>query len=176
MPIVHCCYALVAPQIGIGFTFGEEPLNSGDTATITCSVVKGDSPVEIELSFRGEIIPETVDQSEIVISNSGKRAKQLLIESVHAKHAGEYTCIVSNKAGSTTRSTNLAVNGIFFLSFSRTHMAFLTANVVFIFSVNGKKLDNSNFFLLICSVTRRYFKKFQPHYSIAVLKMACLNV
>lgn len=107
---------IVAPQIGIGFTFGEEPLNSGDTATITCSVVKGDSPVEIELRFNGELIPETADHNGIVISNSGKRAKQLLIESVHAKHVGEYTCIVSNKAGSTSRSTNLAVNGTF-LSF-----------------------------------------------------------
>ncbi|KAJ8667921.1 hypothetical protein QAD02_009584 [Eretmocerus hayati] len=98
----------VAPQIGVGFSFGEEPLNAGDMATITCAVIKGDSPLGIEIMFKGN--PIDVSTSGVVISDSGKRAKQLMIESVEAKHVGEYTCVASNNAGSTSRSTILAVN------------------------------------------------------------------
>jgi hypothetical protein len=100
---------LVAPQIGIGFTFGEDPLNAGDMATITCAIIKGDSPLDIDLMFKSS--PIEMNQSDVIISASGKRAKQLMIEAVQAKHAGTYTCIASNSAGSVSRSTILAVNG-----------------------------------------------------------------
>lgn len=90
------------------FSFGEEPLNAGDTASVQCVITKGDSPLDIAFMFQGQVIEPSDD---IVISLSGKRAKQLTIESVKAKHAGEYTCIVSNFAGSTTRSAALTVNG-----------------------------------------------------------------
>lgn len=93
------------------FSFGEEPFNAGDMATIQCSVTKGDSPADIDFMFNSN--PISSDNEDIVMSNSGKRAKQLTIESVQAKHVGEYTCVVSNRAGSTSRSASLAVNGIF---------------------------------------------------------------
>ncbi|KAL7294790.1 hypothetical protein TKK_0011722 [Trichogramma kaykai] len=99
----------VAPQIGIGFTFGEEPLNAGDMATVTCAVIKGDSPLDIGIMFDGKPIEEQ-ENSGILIANSGKRAKQLTIEAVEARHAGEYTCVASNLAGATSRSALLAVN------------------------------------------------------------------
>ncbi|XP_023314212.1 hemicentin-2-like [Trichogramma pretiosum] len=99
----------VAPQIGIGFTFGEEPLNAGDMATVTCAVIKGDSPLDIGIMFDGKPIEEQ-EKSGILIANSGKRAKQLTIEAVEARHAGEYTCVASNLAGATSRSALLAVN------------------------------------------------------------------
>lgn len=79
-------------------------------ATITCAVIKGDAPLDIDMMFKGDPIDMT--KSGVVITDSGKRAKQLMIEAVEAKHAGEYTCIASNSAGSTSRSTILAVNGI----------------------------------------------------------------
>lgn len=100
---------LVAPQIGVGFTFGQEPLNAGDMATITCAVIKGDSPLDIDLMFGAN--PIDIEKSGVIITDSGKRAKQLMIEAVEAKHAGEYTCVASNSAGSTSKSTVLAVNG-----------------------------------------------------------------
>lgn len=37
----------------------------------------------------------------------------LSIESVAARHAGEYTCVATNRAGNVTHSTTLAVNGIY---------------------------------------------------------------
>ena len=56
--------------------------------------------------------PVDGNRDDIVISNLGKRGKQLIIESIRAEHSGEYTCIASNLAGSTTRSAILDVNGI----------------------------------------------------------------
>lgn len=100
---------VVAPQIGV-FTFGDEPLNAGDIASVTCAVTKGDLPMEIEWMFRNEPIDEK--REDIIISNLGKRGKQLSIEAVGARHVGEYTCVASNLAGSTSRSAILAVNGI----------------------------------------------------------------
>lgn len=90
------------------FSFGEEPLNAGDTASIQCVIAKGDLPLEIEFTFQAEALTSSED---VLISESGKRGKQLMIDSVNGRHAGEYTCVASNLAGSTTRSAVLAVNG-----------------------------------------------------------------
>lgn len=99
----------VAPQIG-SFSFGDEPLNAGETASLTCIVAKGDFPLEITWMFNAAPIDPNVN--EVIVSDTGKRTKQLTIDSVNAKHAGEYACVASNVAGSTTRSAALVVNGI----------------------------------------------------------------
>lgn len=98
----------VAPQIGT-FSFGDEPLNAGDATSLTCSVIKGDAPLEITWMFNSEPLDSTLH--EVTVSETGKRTKQLTIDSVTATHAGEYTCIASNIAGSTSRSAVLVVNG-----------------------------------------------------------------
>ena len=99
----------MAPQIGAGFTFGDEPLNAGDMASATCAVIKGDSPIEVEFMFQNN--PIDTKNKGIVISDSGRRAKTLTIENVDARHVGEYTCVTSNLAGSISRSALLSVNG-----------------------------------------------------------------
>ncbi|XP_044018814.1 Down syndrome cell adhesion molecule-like protein Dscam2 isoform X18 [Aphidius gifuensis] len=98
---------MVAPQI-LPLSFGDEPVNAGDLASIQCAVSKGDFPLEITWMFRGEQLNS--DQFGIIFSDSGKRVKQLTIESVNAKNAGEYTCVASNAAGSTSSSAILDVN------------------------------------------------------------------
>lgn len=80
-------------------------------AAVTCSVTKGDLPMEIQWMFQNEVIDEK--REDILISNFGKRGKQLSIEAVGAIDAGEYTCVASNIAGSTTRTAVLDVNGIY---------------------------------------------------------------
>ncbi|XP_014598785.1 PREDICTED: Down syndrome cell adhesion molecule-like protein Dscam2 isoform X1 [Polistes canadensis] len=97
----------VAPQIG-QISFGEEPVNAGDLVSVQCVVTKGDSPLEITWTFDGR--PINHDRMDVIVSNSGKRVKQLTIESVAARHAGEYTCVASNVAGSTSHSAKLDVN------------------------------------------------------------------
>ncbi|XP_058804461.1 cell adhesion molecule Dscam2 isoform X16 [Phymastichus coffea] len=98
---------MVAPQIA-SFSFGEEPLNAGDTASLTCIAAKGDLPLEITWMFNSEPIDPTLHDT--VVSATGKRTKQLTIDNVNARHVGEYTCVASNMAGSTTRSAVLIVN------------------------------------------------------------------
>ncbi|XP_046591195.1 Down syndrome cell adhesion molecule-like protein Dscam2 isoform X12 [Neodiprion lecontei] len=97
---------MVAPQI-FPFSFGDEPTNSGEAMSVTCSIMKGDFPMDISWALNGE--PITAEQSDITISNS-KRVSLLAIDAVAARHAGEYTCTASNKAGATSHSALLAVN------------------------------------------------------------------
>ncbi|XP_043478441.1 Down syndrome cell adhesion molecule-like protein Dscam2 isoform X32 [Leptopilina heterotoma] len=97
---------MVAPQIS-PFSFGEEPVNAGEIASVQCAILKGDLPLEITWMFNAHLIES--DQSDIFIE-SERRRKQLTIEAVSARHAGEYTCIASNIAGSVSRTATLDVN------------------------------------------------------------------
>ena len=99
---------VVAPQI-LPMSFGDEPVNAGDLASIQCAVSKGDFPLEITWMFEGR--PVGADRMDYLLSDSGKRVKQLTIEAVAARHAGEYTCVASNMAGSASHSAVLDVNG-----------------------------------------------------------------
>lgn len=92
------------------FVIGEEPANWGDTITVTCTVLKGDHPIQIGWALNGE--PISRDHSDISIVSTSKRVSLLTIEAVTARHAGEYTCTASNVAGGTSYSASLAVNGI----------------------------------------------------------------
>ncbi|XP_032672565.1 Down syndrome cell adhesion molecule-like protein Dscam2 isoform X17 [Odontomachus brunneus] len=98
---------MVAPEI-MPFVIGEEPANWGDTITVTCTVLKGDHPIQIEWALNGE--PISRDHPDITIVNTSKRVSLLTIDAVTARHAGEYTCTASNVAGGTSYSASLAVN------------------------------------------------------------------
>ena len=77
--------------------------------TATCTVLKGDYPIQIEWALNGE--PISRNHYDISIVNTSKRVSVLTIDAVTARHAGEYTCSVSNAAGGTSYSASLAVNG-----------------------------------------------------------------
>lgn len=86
----------------------EKPANWGETVTATCTVLKGDHPIQIEWALNGESISH--DYSDITIVTN-KRVSLLTIDAVTANHAGEYTCVATNAAGGTSYSASLAVNG-----------------------------------------------------------------
>lgn len=90
------------------FDFGEESINSGDMATVNCAVTKGDFPMNITWLFNGKPIDRTIG---ITTGQMNKRISTISIESVNAEHAGEYTCNAYNKAGMSTYSATLNVNG-----------------------------------------------------------------
>ncbi|XP_020284774.1 Down syndrome cell adhesion molecule-like protein Dscam2 isoform X3 [Pseudomyrmex gracilis] len=108
---------MVAPQLA-PFAFGDEAANAGEMATVQCAVIKGDLPIDLAWSFNGRVIEiangafneHNYDNSDIVINRSSKRASTLTIESVAARHAGEYSCTASNTAGTATHSSVLSVN------------------------------------------------------------------
>lgn len=106
--VLSCVRIAVSPQIA-PISFGEEIANAGDLVSVQCVVTKGDSPLEITWTFDGHPIQSY--HSDVIVSDTGKRVKQLTIESVAARHAGEYTCVASNAAGSISHSVTLDVNG-----------------------------------------------------------------
>lgn len=95
----------VPPQIS-PFDFGEESVNSGESASITCLVHKGDLPVEIWWLHNNMSI---TDGEKIVIMRS-RMVNTLTIESVSSEDSGEYTCVARNQ---TSHTAVLNVNGIF---------------------------------------------------------------
>ncbi|KAJ8667920.1 hypothetical protein QAD02_009583, partial [Eretmocerus hayati] len=98
----------VAPQI-LPFTFGDEPSNSGDLVSVTCSVSKGDLPIEISWAFENKLLKDQPDH-DVLVASTNKKNSVLSIESVNAKHVGEYTCLATNHAGTASYSAFLAVN------------------------------------------------------------------
>lgn len=100
---------LVAPQIA-PFSISEEPANWGEQVSAVCSILKGDLPIELRWSLNGEIITGFT-HPDVTITNTGKKTSLLTIESVTARHAGEYSCVASNLVGSVSRSAILSVNG-----------------------------------------------------------------
>ncbi|XP_035731477.1 Down syndrome cell adhesion molecule-like protein Dscam2 isoform X4 [Vespa mandarinia] len=98
---------MVAPQI-FPFSFGDEPVNSGEAISATCSIQKGDFPMDISWAFNGEPINDE-HKDQFVITKS-KRLSVLQIDAVAARHVGVYTCTVSNNAGASSHMAALAVN------------------------------------------------------------------
>ncbi|XP_063932377.1 cell adhesion molecule Dscam1 isoform X8 [Zophobas morio] len=97
---------MVAPQI-LHFDFGGEPVNSGDLASLTCSVFKGDLPVKITWYHNNKNVHHV---DGVLVSTAGKKISTLSIDSVQAEHAGNYTCVAENKAGTFSYTAELLVN------------------------------------------------------------------
>lgn len=80
----------------------------------TCTVTKGDLPITIwwtlsDTYFENERNLSTNDG--VVILKNGQKLSLLNIESVKARHRGNYTCYAKNKAGISQYSATLAING-----------------------------------------------------------------
>ncbi|XP_049290893.1 Down syndrome cell adhesion molecule-like protein Dscam2 isoform X1 [Anopheles funestus] len=98
-------FVKVPPKI-FPFSFGEDPMNEGDSGSVQCNVPSGDLPIGIKWYFNGAVIEDLAT----TITNIGKRAKVLTIDSVAARHAGNYTCEASNLADVVHFSASLVVN------------------------------------------------------------------
>ena len=90
------------------FSFGRDILNQGDFAQITCVVTRGDRPLSITWSLKGDKISSDPTLSTTML---GTQASMLVISSVDYHHSGVYTCRAENVAGISTYSAELKVNG-----------------------------------------------------------------
>ncbi|XP_025152779.1 Down syndrome cell adhesion molecule-like protein Dscam2 isoform X29 [Harpegnathos saltator] len=97
---------MVAPQI-LQFSFGDDPLNSGEMLSVSCTIVKGDFPVKLTWTF--DDIPIDSSRPDVNIVTN-KRVSFLSIDSVAARHAGRYKCTATNAAGSDSHIAVLSVN------------------------------------------------------------------
>ena len=122
------------PEI-VPFTFGEAPINQGETAVIMCNLKKGDKPVTITWSLKGDIVSS---DPTLTTSMIGNQISLLTITNVDYHHSGTYTCRATNKAGSITHSSKLLVNGEFMV-----HWKYLTCtrlrSLPFLFIALGSK-------------------------------------
>lgn len=102
------CFNAVKPHI-VPFSFGDEPLKAGSSASITCTVDEGDLPLAFQWIFHGHDISSQSSGIETV--KIGKRSNILTIENIQQSHRGNYSCIVSNSVSSTNYTTELIIRG-----------------------------------------------------------------
>lgn len=107
-PNIYVFFSLVLPYI-TPFTV-EDEINSGDIIQLNCLVSKGDRPIKISWLLDEEPLKEDLGVSKTQI---GDRTSLLMISPVLGSHAGNYTCMASNAAGSVNHTVTVRVNGIF---------------------------------------------------------------
>lgn len=86
----------------------------------SCSIIKGDLPVDIFWNFVSEgteLSHNLTTNDGVVISRNSQKFSILAIDAVKARHRGNYTCFVQNKGGVAQFSTYLAINGLLSLKF-----------------------------------------------------------
>ncbi|XP_044595833.1 Down syndrome cell adhesion molecule-like protein Dscam2 isoform X12 [Cotesia glomerata] len=97
---------MVSPRIA-PFEMSDKAVNWGESVSAVCTIVSGDAPLELSWALNGVTI--TDDNPHISVTTT-KRNSLISIDSASPSHAGEYTCVASNAAGSTSYSAELTVN------------------------------------------------------------------
>lgn len=103
-------FSSVPPSIK-PFSFEGES-NVGETAQLTCYVIRGDTPLEITWTFQGPDgragpLPQPITESRI-----GKKITMIEIPAVTEYHRGSYSCVAKNRAGAVNQTAVLMVNGM----------------------------------------------------------------
>lgn len=100
------------PQIN-PFNFGEDQIYLDETVTATCTITKGDSPINVWWTLSDETRQETnlTTNNGVVITRNSQKISMLGIEAVKARHRGNYSCYAKNRAGITKYSAFLEING-----------------------------------------------------------------
>ncbi|KAJ2950045.1 hypothetical protein O0L34_g11384 [Tuta absoluta] len=82
-------------------------MNSGQVVTTPCSVIEGDHPLKLRWLFDNEPIKP---RSGVTVFHIGERSAILSIGSVAHNHAGNYTCVAENQAGTDSHTSALIIN------------------------------------------------------------------
>ena len=89
-------------------TFGRDVLDEGEFAQLVCIASKGDEPLSLSWALKGDVISS---EPTLTTASLGTRTSMLTISSVGYRHSGTYTCTAKNKAGITSETAELKVNG-----------------------------------------------------------------
>ncbi|XP_036333501.1 Down syndrome cell adhesion molecule-like protein Dscam2 isoform X9 [Rhagoletis pomonella] len=104
---------MVPPQIA-PFDFGSEAINMNDMVSATCTVNKGDTPIDLYWTTAPDPklggLGKLMTNDGILITKTTQRISMLSIESVHARHRANYTCVARNAAGVAYHTAELSVN------------------------------------------------------------------
>lgn len=89
-------------------SFGQDIMNEGGFAQVSCIVTEGDEPFSITWSFHGHALSADLG---IKTTPLGTRGSSLMIPQVGYRHRGNYSCQASNYAGKRSKTVELKVNG-----------------------------------------------------------------
>lgn len=95
------------------FDFGADQINLDEMVSATCTVNKGDLPIEISWTHTDTsgVEKSLVSNDGVVISRNNQRISMLSIEAVKAMHRGNYTCYAKNRGGRSQHMATLYMNG-----------------------------------------------------------------
>lgn len=96
----------IEPPIVTPFQFTKD-LQESDRAQVSCTIKSGDLPMEFVWRKDNRIV---LTDSDIELQNF-KFSSTLLFSNLKPKHAGIYTCIVSNSVASSNYSALLNIKG-----------------------------------------------------------------
>lgn len=82
-------------------------MDEDETVSVQCTISKGDNPLNITWNLNDK----PIDDYPGITVNNMRRVSLLTIESVRADHAGKYTCVAANSAGTSSYSADLNING-----------------------------------------------------------------
>lgn len=86
----------------------DEAVSYGESIQLNCHVSKGDKPLQLRWIVNGK----TVVSGEGIKTTAVEDDTSLLtVTSADFMHSGNYTCEASNRAGKTSYSTEVFVNG-----------------------------------------------------------------
>ncbi|KAI5735593.1 hypothetical protein M8J77_020362 [Diaphorina citri] len=85
----------------------ERTLNVGERASLICSITKGDIPLTIKWLKDGRYLDNSAALS---ITHVDQYNSMLVIDSVSARHSGNYSCTVRNMVAEDTQVQRLIVN------------------------------------------------------------------
>ncbi len=105
---IYVIYNAVAPKIVPFSTVAL--LQRGERVTITCTMAKGDLPLNILWLKDGIPLANTEDE-RVKILTFDHYNSMLTIESLELRHVGNYTCQAANAAGMASHSQAVLVNG-----------------------------------------------------------------
>ena len=114
----HWNLSVIEPPEIVPFSFGDTAINQGEFAQLTCVIRKGDKPLSITWSLKGDTISSDPAMTTTML---GQQTSILIISSVDYQHSGVYTCRAENPAGISTFSAELLVNG----NYSNWHWKYL---------------------------------------------------
>lgn len=89
-------------------------MNAQESASAMCSVIKGDLPINIWWHFNDDddsIGFNLTTNDGLLVTRMTQKVSMLAIDSLKARHKGNYTCYASNKGGIAYHSSYLAING-----------------------------------------------------------------
>ena len=119
-----CIFLFAVPPVLAPFSFGtisysdsslSSVLTLGARTRVLCGLTRGDTPVKFSWLKDGQSIQRhsSISHNQVTISIVDDFSSLLTISSLERGHAGNYTCLASNEAGSDLYTAILDVQGDF---------------------------------------------------------------